>query len=115
MRRREPLLVAVLVGAYVAAFHRFGLFDFADEGLQLAQAWRVAHGQRPYLDFHTGYGPLYFAWQGALMRWGGLGAVRAALVAGVGSAAGRRRISRMPGTVIFWPHEHMTSWPAWPI
>jgi hypothetical protein len=45
-------------------------------GLLLAQAARAAAGERPYLDFHTGYGPLYFAVQAALVRAGGLDALR---------------------------------------
>ncbi len=51
------------------------------------QALRVARGERPYLDFATGYGPLYFAIQGALVGLGGLPAVRWALVGVHGVAA----------------------------
>ncbi len=75
-----PILAALAVGAWSAAFRGYGVFDFADEGTLLAQALRTAHGQRPYLDFHTGYGPLYFSLQGALVAAGGLAAVRWALV-----------------------------------
>jgi hypothetical protein len=75
-----PILAALAVGAWTAAFRGYGVFDFADEGTLLAQALRTAHGQRPYLDFHTGYGPLYFALQGALVAAGGLAAVRWALI-----------------------------------
>jgi hypothetical protein len=44
------------------------------------QALRSTHGERPYVDFATGYGPLHFAIQGALVAAGGLEAVRLALV-----------------------------------
>jgi hypothetical protein len=74
-----PAVAGLAVAAYVTAFRRFGLYDVADEGLLLAQAARAAAGERPYLDFHTGYGPLYFAIQAALVRAGGLVAVRGAL------------------------------------
>lgn len=75
-----PVLAALLVGAWSASFRAFGVFDFGDEGTLLAQALRTAHGQHPYVDFHTGYGPLYFALQGFLVADGGLAAVRWALV-----------------------------------
>src|SRR5262245_59670715 len=59
-----PLAAGLLVGAWVACFRSYGIFDFADEGAQLMQALRVARGERPYLDFATGYGPIQFAIQG---------------------------------------------------
>src|SRR5262249_57819145 len=40
----------------------------------------AARGERPYVDFATGYGPLHFAIQGALVAAGGMAAVRLALV-----------------------------------
>lgn len=99
-----PVLAAAVVGAYVGLFHRFGVFDFADEGTQLVQAWRVALGQRPYLDFHTGYGPLYFALQGALMRWGGIGAIRGALLVTQAACGGLLFIAtrRLAGSAWAW-------------
>src|SRR5262245_57766510 len=75
-----PLAAGLLVGAWVACFRSYGVFDFADEGAQLMQALRAARGERPYVDFATGYGPLHFAIQGALVAAGGLEAVRLALV-----------------------------------
>ena len=75
-----PLAAGLVVGLYTAAFRHYGIFDLADEGTLLLQAARVAHGQAPYIDFHTGYGTLYFALQGLLVRLGGVGAVRAVLV-----------------------------------
>jgi hypothetical protein len=78
--RVAPVLAGLAVAAYVAAFRGYGLYDLADEGLLLAQAARAAAGEQPYTDFHTGYGPLYFAVDAALMRAGGLAALRGALV-----------------------------------
>jgi hypothetical protein len=75
-----PLAAGLLVGAWVACFRSYGIFDFADEGAQLMQALRAARGEHPYVDFATGYGPLHFAIQGALVAAGGLAAVRLALV-----------------------------------
>ena len=75
-----PLVAGLGLAAYGAALRDYGIADFGDEGLQLAQAWRVSHGQLPYVDFHTGYGPLYFWMQGALVSWAGLEAVRWMLV-----------------------------------
>lgn len=81
MRAGGPLAAGLVVAAYAAALRTYGIFDLADEGVLLAQAWRAAHGERPYVDFATGYGPLYFHLQGWLVRVGGLDAVRWALVA----------------------------------
>ena len=78
--RVAPVLAGLAVAAYVAAFRGYGLYDLADEGLLLAQAARAAAGEQPYTDFHTGYGPLYFAVNAALMRAGGLDALRGVLV-----------------------------------
>jgi len=86
--RGAPVVAGLLVAAYVATFRRYGIYDLADEGLLLAQAARTAAGERPYLDFHTGYGPLYFALQGALFAAGGLGALRGALAVVHGVTAG---------------------------
>jgi hypothetical protein len=82
-----PLVAGLVVGAYAAALRRYGIFDPVDEGLLLLQAARVAAGQAPYVDFHTGYGPLYFRLQAILVSAGGLDAVRWALV-GVHATAG---------------------------
>ncbi len=67
-----------LVGGIAAAgvcllvlwpFRLYG-FDLVDEGTQLAQIARVASGERPYLDFETGYTPGYFAFEARLLGWG---------------------------------------------
>ena len=86
--RAAPVVAGLVVGAWVLAFRRYGFYDLADEGLLLAQAARAAAGERPYSDFHTGYGPLYFAIHAALVRAGGLEAIRAALAAVHGVTAG---------------------------
>ena len=83
-----PLAVALGVAAFAAAWRRYGVFDFADEGVLLSQAWRAAHGQVPHVDFETGYGPLYFLLQGAVLRAGGFVALRLVLAAVHGAAAG---------------------------
>src|SRR5262249_39429646 len=79
-RSLGPLAAGLAVGLPAAAFRHYGIFDLADEGTLLVQAARVAHGQVPYVDFHTGYGTLYFALQGLLVRLGGVDAIRAVLV-----------------------------------
>ena len=98
-----PLVAGLGLAAYGAALRDYGIADFGDEGLQLAQAWRVSRGQLPYVDFHTGYGPLYFWMQGALVSWAGLEAVRWMLV-GLHAAAAMlvylitRRLLGMPSS-----------------
>ena len=66
------------VGAVLAAlasllclwpFRLYG-FDALDEGTQLAQIARVVSGDRPYLDFETGYTPGYFAFASELLEAG---------------------------------------------
>lgn len=84
---RGALVAGLAVAVYVACLRRYGIFDPADEGLLLVQAWRVAHGEVPYVDFHTGYGPLYFRLQSLLVAAGGLAAVRWMLVATHGAGA----------------------------
>jgi hypothetical protein len=85
---RAALAAGLAVAVYVACLRRYGIFDPADEGLLLVQAWRTAHGQMPYVDFHTGYGPLYFRLQSILVAAGGLAAVRwmLVLIHGAGAA-----------------------------
>ena len=84
---RGALAAGLAVAVYVACLRRYGIFDPADEGLLLVQAWRAAHGQVPYVDFHTGYGPLYFRLQSLLVAAGGLAAVRWMLVVVHGATA----------------------------
>jgi hypothetical protein len=82
------VVAGLLVAAYAAAFRNFGFFHLAEEGLLLAQAARVAAGQVPYVDFHTGYGPLYFRLQALLVTAGGMAGARWALIVLAGASAG---------------------------
>jgi hypothetical protein len=50
-------------------FRLYG-FDPLDEGTQLAQIARVVAGERPYVDFETGYTPGYFAFASELLKAG---------------------------------------------
>ena len=63
--KRTVLLEILFVGLFVVAF----LFLFSqlkspanlyDEGLVLVNAERIRHGELPYRDFWTMYGPGYF-------------------------------------------------------
>ncbi len=56
----EALAVAALCALFLWPFRLYG-FDLVDEGTQLAQIERVLAGERPYIDFETGYTPGYFA------------------------------------------------------
>lgn len=60
---------AVFVGclAYFALFRHYG-FQVEDEGTLLFQLSRVAAGQAPYADFHTGYTPGFFFVGSQLLR-----------------------------------------------
>lgn len=103
----EALVVLVLVLAYLGLFRAYG-FDVVDEGTQLAQIDRVAHGARPYLDFETGYTPWYFTLHVALWRATGAGllATRSfgvalhALTVALLYAALRRRASALLATSV---------------
>ncbi|HYC54604.1 MAG TPA: hypothetical protein VEL28_06680 [Candidatus Binatia bacterium] len=55
-----PLAVFVLALVYLLLLRSYG-FQLEDEGTLLFQFDRVLHGQQPYLDFHTGYTPGFFA------------------------------------------------------
>lgn len=65
----EALALAILAGFLLWPFRLYG-FDLVDEGTQLAQIERAAAGERPYLDFETGYTPGYFALESALLKAG---------------------------------------------
>ena len=74
-----PALAGLAVFAYVRVFRDYGIFDLADEGTLLVQAFRAASGQVPYVDFETGYGPVYFLLQSLLVLDGGIHGVRLGL------------------------------------
>jgi hypothetical protein len=69
-----------VVAAYCLVLRRYGL-ELADEGVLLAQMDRVVHGQVPYRDFHTGYGPGIFWLHAWAFAWVGvsIGTVRVGL------------------------------------
>jgi hypothetical protein len=103
--------VGLAVGAYCLVLRRYGL-ELADDGTLLAQMDRVVHGQVPYRDFHTGYGPaLFYAHALLFQTWGtsigvvrvGLAAVhalRATLAAALASATGTRSAAAILGIVM---------------
>ena len=103
-RAAAPLAAGLVVAAYAAALRRYGVFDYVDEGLLLVQALRTARGQVPYVDFHTGYGPLYFRLQAWLLAAGGWDAIRWALVAvhGAGGALLFVLARRLAGPALAW-------------
>lgn len=78
----EAAVVFVLTLAYLWLFRTYG-FDVVDEGTQLAQIDLVVRGARPYLDFETGYTPLYFQLYAALWRLAGGGELLATRTFGV--------------------------------
>lgn len=61
-------------------------FQLEDEGTLLFQFERVLNGQRPYLDFHTGYTPGYFAFGSQAMSWFGVSATAVRTVLAVTNA-----------------------------
>jgi len=73
----EGLLVALVALACLWPFRLYG-FDLVDEGTLLVQIERAAAGERPYVDFETGYTPIYFLLESALLNVGGVVAVRTA-------------------------------------
>ncbi|MFM8408845.1 MAG: hypothetical protein ACKOCT_01085, partial [Alphaproteobacteria bacterium] len=61
------LALAVAVAALYLSFVGYGV-NLDDEGTVLNQVLRTARGERPYLDFHTGYTPATFYLNAALLR-----------------------------------------------
>lgn len=55
----QSLVLTGLVAALYASFTGYG-FNLEDEGTVLYQILRTFRGERPYLDFHTGYTPAVF-------------------------------------------------------
>src|SRR5690606_31966577 len=70
----DALGVALVTMLFLWPFRLYG-FDLVDEGTQLAQIERAAAGERPYVDFETGYTPGYFALESRLLSWGDGGIV----------------------------------------
>jgi len=59
--------LAVLALAYFGLLARFGL-NVGEEGGTVYLIDRVVHGQRPYIDFISGYTPAYFYWHAWLLE-----------------------------------------------
>ncbi|MBI3783369.1 MAG: glycosyltransferase family 39 protein [Deltaproteobacteria bacterium] len=65
--RRWAIAVAVTAAVFFALLARYGL-NIGEEGGTAYLIGRTAAGQRPYLDFATGYTPGYFCWHAFLLR-----------------------------------------------
>ncbi len=63
-----PIALAILAGVlYFGALAPYGI-QTAEDGDLLYQAYATYRGQLPYVDFSTGYTPLYFYWHALLFR-----------------------------------------------
>ncbi len=66
--RRALTLVPLLFGVwFFGVLAPYGI-QVGEDGDMLYQAYATWHGQLPYVDFSTGYTPLYFYWH-ALLFW----------------------------------------------
>jgi len=86
---RATLAPAAIFGVclgYFLLFRHYG-FQLEDEGMLLFQLARVANGQIPYVDFHTGYTPGYFYLGGAALAALGRSAVAIRTLMAVVNAA----------------------------
>ena len=96
-RDLAPAAGVFLVGlAWLFLLGGYG-FQLEDEGTHLAWFDRVMRGERPYIDFHTGYTPGFFAFgKGVFSLFGESGtAVRAVLaVINALAAAGMAELTR---------------------
>ena len=81
-----PLAVFAAALLYFLLFVGYG-FQPEDEGALLFWLERVARGQFPYVDFHTGYTPGYFYFGAGLLELVGHHANRLRVVVDVANAA----------------------------
>jgi HEAT repeat protein len=67
---RQRLIGGALLVAALAGFGGLARYGYhrAEDGDILQLIYRTAHGQQPYLDFASGYTPLFFYWHAALLR-----------------------------------------------
>jgi hypothetical protein len=67
-------IVTALAAALFLSFVGYG-YELSDEGTVLYQILRTYRGERPYLDFHTGYTPAVFYLNALLFDWFGVSVV----------------------------------------
>ena len=82
--RSSLWLASVALFAFALLYLSLGstlTLEWTDEGMIVYPAWRVAHGDLPYRDFHHVYGPSLHFLNGVLLHlFGDLLAIRASLV-----------------------------------
>jgi hypothetical protein len=90
--------VFVAAFAYFWLFRTYG-FQVEDEGTLLFQVVRALDGERPYIDFHTGYGPVFFSTAGYLFELAGRSVIRFRLFLAVVNAAAAAGLFVLAGRI----------------